>query len=83
MFWVDVFVQGSHVTAMDVELFSHSGVEERFKYLECRVEDPILIYNMKGGCSNGHGGLQAKCRLKKLLKIIKSSYPTTSRAIIF
>jgi len=58
MFRIYVLVQRSHITAMDVELFSHGGIEERLKYLECCIEDPVLVHNVEGGCPYWHGSLK-------------------------
>jgi len=60
MFRIYMLVQRSHITAMDVKLFSHGGIEERLKYLECCIEDPILVHNVEGGCPYRHGGLKEK-----------------------
>lgn len=45
---IDVLVQGAHITAVYKEVFPHIGIQEGFKYLEGRIEEPVLINNMQG-----------------------------------
>jgi len=66
MFRIYVLVQRSHITAMDVKLFSHGGIEKRLKYLECCIEDPVLVHNVEGGCPYWHRSL--KLRYFKIIK---------------
>jgi len=53
---------------MDVELFSHGRIEERLEYLECRIEDPVLVHNVEGGCPYRHGSLKLR-NFKIIIKL--------------
>lgn len=52
-----MLVQGAHIAAMYKEVFPHIGIQEGFKYLEGRIEEPVLVNNMQGSGAKGHRSL--------------------------
>lgn len=55
---VDMFVEGAHITAMNIKSLPHGGIEKGLKHLKGGIKDPVLIDNMQGGSANRHGSLQ-------------------------
>lgn len=52
-----MLVQGAHIAAVYKEVFPHIGIQEGFKYLEGRIEEPVLVNNMQGSGTKGHRSL--------------------------
>lgn len=76
---IDVLVQGAHISAVYKEVFPHIGIQEGFKYLEGRIEEPVLVNNMQGSRTKWHRSLQKQN--SSLIQILPKLYLYKPQAV--